>query len=64
MNNETYISGQKGSYKLINGNAQSVDTFETFDLAQAALHNDNELQELADFGGDPDLYNSNSIDWE
>jgi len=62
--NDTYIAGQENNYKLVNGNSQSVDTFDNFDLAQEALKIDNELQELADFSGDPDLYINNSIEWE
>ena len=60
-----YITtNDNGLYQLTNGNAESEETFESYEDAKKALKSDNELQAEADEKDEPDLYNDNSaITW-
>ena len=46
MRNETYITqNENGSYVLVNGNAETSETWEDYEDAKTALRNENNLDD-------------------
>ena len=55
---------ENGSWFLINGNAESAESWEDYEDAKQAMINDDRLQEEADKKGCEDIYYENStITW-